>query len=87
MDTKNQPPVIRAKHMKSQHTFDIFNGRATLTLATVTFHDMTRSTASAEARAIAKRLSPQDWTISYCDPEETRTPAEQFIDKFVEVRS
>ena len=71
----------------SKHTFDIFNGRATLTLATVTFYDMTRSTASFGAQMIAKRLSPQDWTISYCDPEETRTPAEKFIDEFVEVRS
>ena len=68
----------------SKHTFDIFNGKATASLATVTFYDMTRSTASREAEAIAKRLSPQDWTISYC---ETRTPAEKFIDEFVEVRS
>jgi|SaaInlStandDraft_1057018.scaffolds.fasta_scaffold532933_1 hypothetical protein len=71
----------------SKHTFDIFNGSATASLATVTFYDMTRRTASFEARAIAKRLSPQDWTISYLEPEETRTPAEKFIDEFVEVRS
>jgi hypothetical protein len=68
----------------NKHTFDIFNGSASVKLATVTFYHMTRSTASREAQAIAKRLSPQDWTISY---DEVRTSSQKFIDEYVEVRS
>ena len=67
----------------NKHTFDIFDGQAIVTLATVTFYGMTRSTASREAEAIAKRLSPQDWTISYSEPVSS---AMQFITDHVEVR-
>ena len=65
------------------HTFDIFNGDATTTLATVTFYDMSRSKASDEARKIAKSLS-DDWTISYSEPKPS---AMQFIADHVEVRT
>ena len=64
------------------HTFDIFDGDATTTLATVTFYNMGVSTANKEARKIAQSLS-DDWTISY---SEAKPSAMQFITDNVEVR-
>ena len=59
----------------SQHTFDIVDG-AGFGLATVTFRNMTRSTATGEARKVAKALSPQDWAISHKEPEPSADPTE-----------
>ena len=84
MDTKTQTqllPVIRAKHIK--HSFDIFDGCG-MRLATITLNNMSRSTATEEARKVAKSLSPNDWGVSYKEPVSL---AAQFIADHVEVRS
>ena len=86
MDTKNLPTPatpIRAKHLKSKHTYEIFDG-AGYGLATITFRNMTRSAATNEATKIAKFLSPGYWSVSYAEPA---SPAMKFIADHVEVQS